>query len=257
MIKVSIIGAAGKMGRCLLEIISLESGYTLVNAVEKTDHPALGKRAGSLVGVDNLNVQVTTLEETTFQDEVVIDFSLPGTLQHFLPVIYKNCQLVCGTTGINDTEQNMLREYSGKMPILYASNMSVGINLLMALLPTFSRHLEDFDAEITEIHHLHKVDAPSGTAISLADKIVEGDDKRAILFPRGEGARQPGQIGIASLRGGDVPGTHTVYFLGKGESLELTHRTGSREILARGALRAAKWIAGKKPGFYSMQELFL
>jgi 4-hydroxy-tetrahydrodipicolinate reductase len=192
--------------------------------------------------------------------ELVIDFALArGLEQRLQAAVNAKIPFVCGSTGLDQTQQDALAKAGQKIPVLWAPNMSTGVNVLLQLVEQAARMLPEFEAEIHEIHHHHKTDAPSGTAVALAKKIARArqldDDK--LLFNRGPGLRRQDEIGVVANRGGEVVGEHTVYLFGEGERLELIHRAGDRDIFVRGALRAGQWILNQKPGLYRMADSLL
>jgi 4-hydroxy-tetrahydrodipicolinate reductase len=231
--------------------------------VERAGHAALGKDAGALAGLDSLGVALGCDTTALFKSvDAVLDFTTPeATIAHAALAARHGVILVAGTTGLTPAQQGKIRAAAKKAAVVQAPNFSVGVNLAMALVEQTARVLDDaFDVEIVEMHHRHKVDAPSGTALGLGRAAAAG---RGIalekMSERGRdgltGARKKGAIGFASLRGGDVVGDHTVVFAGDAERIEITHKAGGREIFARGAVRAALWARGRKPGLYSMQDV--
>jgi 4-hydroxy-tetrahydrodipicolinate reductase len=263
MTDIAVHGAGGRMGRAIIEVV-LDEKQRLAGAVEHAGHASIGTDAGLLVGrADPLGVPVTDrLHEVLKAAEVVIDFSLPeGTAALLRACKAEKTPAVVGTTGLDDDANAALRELAEVVPVVYAPNFSVGVNVFWAL----SRRAvelagEDFDLEIVEMHHHHKVDAPSGTAARLAEVVAEArglDLARDAVYGRSgrPGARKPGEIGIHALRGGDVVGEHTLILAGPGERIELTHRAHDRSIFARGAVRAARWVTGRDPGLYGMADV--
>jgi 4-hydroxy-tetrahydrodipicolinate reductase len=262
-IKIGIIGAAGRMGRTLIEEVSAAEGAVLAAVCERPGHEAVGQDAGSFAGLKPSGVKIGDAAEAVFKaSDVVIDFTVPkATAAHAALAAATKKALVIGTTGIEGAEAEAIRAAGRATPIVWAPNMSLGVNLLMAMTERAAKALgPDFDIEILEMHHKHKVDAPSGTALGLGEAAARG---RAVALKdvaaRGRdgitGARKTGAIGFAALRGGDVVGDHYVIFAGEGERLELVHKASSRKIYSRGALRAALWVVGKKPGVYAMADV--
>lgn len=262
-LKIGIAGAAGRMGQTLLRALAETPLVRLSAASERPGHPALGKDAGELVGAEPLGVVLREGSGALFAlSDAVIDFTSPETtLANAKAAAASGKILVAGTTGLSNEGLAALRACAKSAPIVYAANMSVGVNLLIGLTRKVAAALpEAFDIEILEMHHRQKVDAPSGTALALGQAAAEARgvslETRAIRGRDGKtGARPAGAIGFASLRGGDVVGDHAVIFAGAGERIELIHRASDRRIYALGALRAALWAKGKPPGLYSMQDV--
>jgi len=263
MVKVIVIGAGGRMGGRIITLGSATEGIELVGAVESPGHPLVGKDVGEYLGLGVTGVAVSSeLASTVGKADVVIDFSHHNVVVPHLKVTAgAGKATVIGTTGLTNEERDAVRDLSRTAPVLLAPNMSVGVNVLFKVLADVSRILgDDYDVEIVEAHHNQKKDAPSGTAVRMAQIIAESLrrdlDAVAVYERKGMiGARPPKEIGIQTLRAGDIVGEHNVLFGGMGERLEFIHRAHSRDNFARGALRAAKWIAGRKPGFYDMQDV--
>jgi 4-hydroxy-tetrahydrodipicolinate reductase len=263
--KIGILGGAGRMGQMIArEIIAQKSsGAILAACVDRKESWANGKDMGGILGLDRLGVNVTTDKNTAFQVcDVMIDFTSPeATMEHAAIAHQHGRALVVGTTGLSETEEAAIRTAAQKAPVLYAPNMSVGVNILLALVEQVSARLDqEYDIEIFDAHHRHKIDAPSGTAIALGHAAAKGRNvklEEAMVPARfGQiGARVPGSIGISVFRGGDVIGDHTVTFAGTGERLELTHKASDRSLFARGAVKAALWLKGKPAGLYSMRDV--
>jgi 4-hydroxy-tetrahydrodipicolinate reductase len=239
-VRAVVTGASGRMGQRIVEVLRAD-GECEVAAT--TDKPASSLR-GALAGAD-----------------VVIDFSAPeASVEHAAICAERGVPLVIGTTGLSAGAKAQIAVAAKRIPLLLAPNMSVGVNVLLRLVAEAARTLgPSYEVEIVEAHHRNKADAPSGTALRLAEVAAEAlglDPKKAFVYERhGQiGARKPDTIGIQTLRGGDVVGDHTVFFLADGERIELTHRASSRDNFARGAVRAAKWLAGKPAGLYDMQD---
>ncbi len=261
-LRIAIAGAGGRMGRRLIALASVDPSLACVAALEQSGSQALGQDAGTLAGVARLSVEVREETETPF--DVLIEFSLPaGTMQWLEVCRSRGCAMVIGTTGHDDEQTQCIKQASESIAALKAPNMSVGVNVMLRLARTLAATLdESFDVEITEAHHRFKVDAPSGTAVALRDEVCKGRGGKAgadaaVVYGRhGQtGERSPGEIGMHSLRMGDVVGRHSVAFGTLGETVTLSHEAHSRDTFASGALRAAKWIAGKPPGLYSMQDV--
>lgn len=264
MIKVVVMGASGKMGGRIISLMQDPvTGLTLSGAVEKGNAPAVGRDAGEVAGCGPLGIPiVTAIAQVLPKTDVVIDFTEPSATLGILPEVARAKKgIVIGTTGFSKTETDRIRDFAKQIPCLLSPNMSVGVNLVFKLLADTARVTgDDYDVEIVEIHHRLKKDAPSGTALKMAE-IVAGSLKRDLdevgVFARkgAIGERKKKEIGIQSLRAGDVVGEHTVIFAGPGERIEITHRAHSRDNFARGALRAARWIAGRPPGLYDMMDV--
>jgi 4-hydroxy-tetrahydrodipicolinate reductase len=263
MADVVIAGAAGRMGSRLVALLQDEPSLKLVAALEAPGHVAIGRDAGELAGIARLGLSITSdPEEVLKQDRILIEFSVPeASLSHLRIVARTGGRAVIGTTGFSAAQKEEVTELARQAPILLSPNMSVAVNVAFRVLADIARMLgDDYDVEITETHHRFKKDAPSGTALRLAEVIAEslGRDlsKTAVYGRQGlPGERTRTEIGMLSLRSGDVVGEHTVSFGALGERLELTHRAHSRDTFARGALRAARFIAGARPGLYSMQDV--
>ena len=258
-----IAGAGGRMGRALIHAIAATKGVTLAGAVESPGSAVIGRDAGELAGLGPNGVKVTSdVAPLLNAADGLIEFTIPAsTLALVELTAAAGVVHVIGTTGHSAEEDAAIALAARRAPIVKSGNMSLGVNLLAALVKRVAHTLgEDYDVEILEMHHNKKIDAPSGTALMLGRAAAAG---RAIdLAQRSErgrdgltGARSPGDIGFASLRGGTVVGDHTVIFAGPSERLELTHRAEDRMIFARGALRAALWARGRKPGLYSMADV--
>lgn len=262
-IKIIVSGCCGKMGLRILNLAAAEGDFEIVGAVEKEGHQLLNRDIGELLGIGQLGVLVTPdLEGVIEEADVLIEFSTPSaTAGHIKTCVQYKKPTVIGTTGIVDEELEVIKNAASKIPIVFSPNMSVGVNLLFSLVGEVARKLsEDYDVEIIEAHHKFKKDAPSGTAKKLAEIIQDARGKthlKDLIYGR-EGLvaeRKKGQIGIHAIRAGDIVGEHTVVFAGTGERIELTHRAHSRDTFAKGALMAARFIAEKSPGLYSMQDV--
>ncbi len=262
-IKIGVTGAAGKMGAVLIRQICNTPGFQLAAASEIAGHAAQGRDAGELAGLASLAVPIGDDADALFAaSDAVLDFTLPGATQrHGECAARHGTALIIGTTGIEAAQQSALDKAGEKAVIVQAPNMSLCVNLLMRLAGQAAALLDDdYDIEIVEMHHRHKVDAPSGTALGLGRAVAEGRGVALdAVAERGRdgvtGARRRGSIGFAALRGGDVVGDHSVIFAADGERLELTHKAASRQTYARGALRAAAWSRGKAPGIYTMADV--
>lgn len=263
MIKTAVNGASGRMGRRIIGLLAEQADCTLVCAVEKPGHPDVGKDAGLVAGTRQLGVSIS--ERVCGAPDVLLDFSGPDAcLARAKECAALGTAVLVGTTGLSSGQvQQLERDVAPKVPVLIAPNMSVGVNLLFELIGPVARALgEEYDVEIIETHHRRKKDAPSGTALKLAQTICQAlgwDPDQALTYGR-EGAvgeRPRKQLAVHAVRGGDVVGEHTVIFAGEGERIELTHRAGSRDVFARGAIRAARFLAGRPPGLYSMKDVLL
>jgi 4-hydroxy-tetrahydrodipicolinate reductase len=260
---VVVVGAAGRMGRYLVAAVKAHAGLDLAGAIEAPGHPELGRDAGELAGVGALGVKLQAdLAPLLGPGIVVIEFTAPAaTVDHLRACLAAGAAMVIGTTGLSAEHKREVAAAGRKIPIVIAPNMSMGVNLLFHLLATAARiTAADFDIEIVEAHHHLKKDAPSGTALKLAEiaAAARGWDLADTAKYCREGmigARPQREIGIQTVRAGDIVGDHTVIIAGPGERIELTHRAHSREPLAQGAARAAAWIAGRAAGTYDMQDV--
>ena len=260
---IGIVGCGGRMGRMLIQTVLETPGGTLAGGTEQPGSPFIGQDLGLLVGNDSVGAMVMDDARALFEaSDVVIDFTVPAaTAAHAAIAAETATAMVIGTTGLTPEQQADVEAASHAAPVVQAGNMSLGVNLLVGLAEQVAATLGvEFDIEVVEMHHKHKIDAPSGTALMLGKAAAQGrgidHDEHAVLSREGHtGARPEGAIGYATLRGGDVVGDHTVVFAGPSERIELTHRAASREIFARGAVRAAMWCEGKAPGLYSMRDV--
>ncbi len=252
--------AAGRMGKRILALAFEEGTFSIVAAVEYPEHPDLGKDAGVLAGIESLNVPLSGERPTTA--DVMIDFSLPqaaaDSIRHCSD---NNIALVMGTTGLSEEHFEMLRQAAKKIAIVQATNMSLGMNLLFALVGKVAASLgSDYDIEIVEAHHRFKKDAPSGSALSLAEAICSetGRSYPGDLVHGREGKdaqRKPGQIGMHAVRAGDIIGQHSVLYSTLGETVTIDHNAHTRDTFARGAVHAARWVMNQTPGLYSMKDV--
>jgi len=262
-LRLLITGAAGRMGRTLIRAIGESPGLVLAGALERVGAPELGEDAGTLAGLKPLGVQVAGDPMALItRADAIVDFSTPAASVGFAAAAAERKIVhVIGTTGLSSADEQKIEAAARHTVIVKSGNMSLGVNLLAALVKRAAKTLsEDYDIEILEMHHNQKVDAPSGTALLLGRAAAEGRgvalDQRKVSGRDGmTGARKKGDIGFAALRGGSVVGDHRVIFAGPAERLELVHRAEDRMIFARGALAAAKWGKGKKPGLYSMMDV--
>jgi 4-hydroxy-tetrahydrodipicolinate reductase len=262
MVKVVVTGAAGRMGTQIVRLVRATEGMAVAGAVERPG-PAIGQDAGALAGLGPIGVAVVDdLGKALAGADAVVDFtSHEASARHAELCAERAVPLVIGSTGFTPEAKARVAAAARRIPVVLSPNMSVGVNVLFELVRQAARILGDgYDVEIVEIHHKKKRDAPSGTAVRLGEVAAEAlgrDPKDALAYARHGilGERPPWQIGVQTLRGGDVVGEHTVYFCGEGERLELTHRATSREQFARGAVRAAQWVAGRPAGLYDMADV--
>lgn len=258
-----VVGAAGRMGRMLVKAVAEAEGCALVGALERPGAEALGQDAGTLAGVSPLGVSLTCDPDPLLAAaDGVIDFTAPAaTLAVAERAAEHGLVHVIGTTGLAEADFGRLRALADRARIVQSGNMSLGVNLLAALVRKVAATLgEEYDIEIVEMHHRAKVDAPSGTALLLGEAAARGRGvalpERKVAVREGHtGARRPGDIGFATLRGGSVVGDHTVLFAGPAERIELTHRAEDRGLFARGAVRAALWAQDRPPGYYTMADV--
>lgn len=261
--KIGIAGCAGRMGRMLVEAVLDTEEAILSGGTEGQGHFAIGEDVSVLLGGSPCGVTIGDDPDALFvESDVVIDFTSPdATVRHARLADAHGVALVVGTTGLRPSDFEVLEEASRSVPVVQAANMSVGVNLQLGLTRQVASILADtYDIEIVEMHHRHKVDAPSGTALALGQAAAGGrgvdlDTVSQRVRDGIIGARKQGDIGFATLRGGDVIGEHTVIFAGDGERIELSHKATSRTVFARGAVRAALWTSGQPPGLYSMREV--
>jgi 4-hydroxy-tetrahydrodipicolinate reductase len=263
MADVVVAGAAGRMGSRLVALLQPESELRLVAALEAPGHAALGRDAGESAGVGQLGIPIgADVDAALGRDRILIEFSVPdASLAHVREVARHGGRAVIGTTGFTATQREELARIATSIPLLVSPNMSVGVNVAFKVLADMARMLGDeYDVEIVETHHRFKKDAPSGTALRMAEVVATAlgrDLAKTAVYDRhdklAERARK--EIGMAALRSGDVVGEHTVVFGSLGERIELTHRAHSRDNFARGALRGARFIATARPGLYSMQDV--
>jgi 4-hydroxy-tetrahydrodipicolinate reductase len=261
--KIGVVGCGGRMGRMLVAEIAASDGCALAGGCAKPGSGYVNQDVGELAGFGRLGISVGDNAEKLIRDsEVVIEFTTPAaTAAHAVQAAGSGTAMVIGTTGLSTEETEAVRQAACSVPIVWAPNMSLGINLLLGLVEEVARRLSpDWDVEIMEMHHRGKVDAPSGTALALGRAVAAG---RKVMLEevqqRGRdgitGPRSTGDIGFAALRGGDAVGDHHVVFAGAGERLELTHRATSRSIYAKGAVQAARWVLGRPPGLYGLKEV--
>jgi 4-hydroxy-tetrahydrodipicolinate reductase len=258
-----VAGAGGRMGRTLIHAIAASEGVTLAGAVEAEGSAAIGRDAGELAGLGANGITVETdVARLLARADGLIDFTIPAATMVFAELAARNGAVhIIGTTGLSGEDERLIAQAARRAVIVKSGNMSMGVNLLAALVKRVAKTLDDdFDVEILEMHHNKKVDAPSGTALMLGRAAAEGrgiDLKQNSVRSRDghTGARRQGAIGFAALRGGTVVGDHSVIFAGTAERIELVHKAEDRMIFARGALKAALWARGRTPGLYSMADV--
>ncbi|MDR7056782.1 4-hydroxy-tetrahydrodipicolinate reductase [Pseudomonas koreensis] len=263
MRRIAVMGAAGRMGKTLIEAVQQTPGAGLTAAVDRPDCTLVGADAGELAALGRIGVPLSgDLDRVVEEFDVLIDFTHPTVTLKSLAFCRKHGKaMIIGTTGFSVEEKQLLAEAGRDIPIVFAANFSVGVNLCLKLLDTAARVLgDDVDIEIMEAHHRHKVDAPSGTAVRMGEVIADAlgrDLKKVAVYGReGQtGARERETIGFATVRAGDIVGDHTVLFAADGERVEITHKASSRMTFAKGAVRAALWLDGREPGLYDMQDV--
>lgn len=261
--RIAVLGASGRMGRAVIQAASSHVAARVGAAIERPGYPDAGQDAGQLAGLPANGVKVVTGIDAALADfDVLIDFTRPDATLAALPLCVAHGKaMVIGTTGISAEQQAQIEAAAQQIAIVKAGNFSIGVNLCLSLLEQAARVLAaDYDIEVIEAHHRHKVDAPSGTALMLGEAAARGagrDLKDCAVYERygHTGARDRQTIGFSTIRGGDVVGDHTVMFLGEGERIEITHKASSRTIFANGAVRAATWLAGRPAGLYSMRDV--
>lgn len=259
--RIAIAGADGRMGRMLIEAVLQSPDLDLVAALDRAGSPALGQDAGAFLG-QVTGVSISDDLGHLANADCLIDFTRPeGTLAHLQACVQHGTKCVIGTTGFDEQGRQAIQAASQKIAIVFAPNMSVGVNATLKLLDMAARLLNHgYDAEVFEAHHRNKVDAPSGTALAMGNAVATAWGKKlddiADWARHGEtGAREDGHIGFSVVRGGDIIGDHTVYFCGMGERIEITHRSSSRATYAQGSLRAARYLARKEFGLFDMQDV--
>lgn len=263
MIRVAITGAAGRMGKTLIEAVDETDGMQLSVAIVSPESSLIGADAGEVAGIGKAGVLlVSTLAEVKDDFDVLIDFTFPDlTLENLEFCRQHGKSMVIGTTGLTDAEKMQLEADALHMPVVFAPNMSVGVNVVLNLLRTAAQTLgDDYDVEIIETHHRHKKDAPSGTALRMGEEVANAlgrNLKECAVYGREgfTGERPRTEIGFETIRAGDVVGDHTVLFAGIGERIEITHKASSRMTFAKGAVRAAQWLTDKPAGLYDMQDV--
>ncbi|MBI4778490.1 4-hydroxy-tetrahydrodipicolinate reductase [Candidatus Desantisbacteria bacterium] len=256
VIKVVVTGAMGRMGKAIVGQILAADDLAITGCTEREGHPLIGTDIG------NGSILESSLESAARDSHVIIDFTSPeATINHLETACLLGCPMVIGTTGLNKSQNERLSIAAESIPIVYAANMSLGMNLLFKLAAMAAKALgNEYEVEILEAHHHKKIDAPSGSALKIAGIIAEALerdlDKVAVYGRQGSpGQRKPEEIGIFAIRGGDIIGEHTAMFIGDGERLEITHRVQNRDTFASGALRAARFAANASPGLYDMMDV--
>jgi 4-hydroxy-tetrahydrodipicolinate reductase len=263
MVRVGINGASGRMGKTLIQACVEHQDTQLGAAFEIASSNSIGQDAGVTAGMENLGVTINSdLDGHSKDFDVLIDFTIPVcTMQSLESCVKHDKSMVIGTTGLDDVQKQKLQSASNKISIMFAPNMSVGVNLCLKLLQTAAKTLGDeYDVEIIEAHHRHKIDAPSGTALRMGEVVAESlgrDLKDCAVYGRQgiTGERDKKTIGFETIRAGDIVGDHTVMFVGTGERIEITHKASSRMTFASGAMRAASWLSAKNNGLYDMQDV--
>ncbi|MBI4714689.1 MAG: 4-hydroxy-tetrahydrodipicolinate reductase [Nitrospirae bacterium] len=262
-VKAVVTGAAGRMGWRIISLIRETPGIELAGALERTGHPSVGSDAGEIAGCGRTGIVITDdLADILRDADLYIDFSVPhASVENLRTAASLGKAAIIGTTGFGPEEIEEIGSLSRDVPCVLSPNFSIGVNVVFQLIAEAAKRLgNDYDVEIIEAHHRHKKDAPSGTAMRMAQILAEAlgrDLNKVGKYARHGiiGERDPKEIGIQTIRGGDIVGDHTVYFAGLGETVSITHRAQSRDNFARGAIRAALWIAGKKPGLYDMGDV--
>jgi 4-hydroxy-tetrahydrodipicolinate reductase len=262
MMKIAIAGATGRMGKMLIEAVLNYPEAELVGALEHDSCPLIGQDAGAFLGKKTGVVITSDITQALSGAEYLIDFTRPeGTMAHLAVALKTGSKMIIGTTGLSPEQIDSLKKASTNLAIVFAPNMSVGVNVTFKLLEVAAKMLsEGYDIEIIEAHHRHKVDAPSGTALRMgeviADALGEKLDDVAVYAREGHtGERKAGSIGFATIRGGDVVGDHTVLFAGEGERIEISHKSSSRQSYAQGSLRAVRFLQTQNSGLYDMQDV--
>lgn len=260
MLKIAITGASGRMGHALIQAVSGAGECAVSGALVRAGSPLLGKDIGLHAGLEALGIAFSSdLPALVADADAVIDFSTPElALRVAVTCARTGCPFISGTTGLSESEQAALVQVAQSIPIVHAANMSVGVNLALQLVQTAARVLgDDYDIEITDAHHRHKKDAPSGTALALGEAAAQAR-KRTLadcaVYDRA-GERETGQIGFSVIRAGEIIGEHEVLFAGANEQITIGHKAQNRQNFAQGAIRAAKWLNGKPPALYSMQDV--
>lgn len=262
-VRVGVCGAAGRMGKTILEVCNDNDDVEVSAAIEYSESPMIGLDAGEVAGIGKLGVSITDdIAAIANQVDVIIDFTLASSIgANIQKCVTSNCKMVIGTTGLSQNDQELIKKASEKIAIVFAPNMSIGVNLCFKLLEIAAQVIgDDTDIEIIEAHHRHKKDAPSGTAIRMGEVVADTlgrDLKECAVYGREgiTGERDKNTIGFETIRAGDIVGDHTVMFAADGERVEITHKASSRKTFASGAVRAARWLADKEAGLFDMQDV--
>ncbi len=263
MVKIAVCGAAGRMGQRIINSVHEADGVVLSGVLERPGHPLVGQDVGLVAGCGALGVNISDdLNAVVAGCDVLIDFTSPKvSLKNLEVCALKRKSIVIGSTGFTPEERAFAAELARDIPVVLAPNMSVGVNVCLKVLKDVAKTLgDDFDVEIVELHHNKKKDAPSGTAVRMGEVVAEalGRDYNQVANFHREGLcgeRTKEEIGMQTVRGGDIIGEHTVYFIGQGERIEISHRAMTRDMFSRGSVRAAKWVTLQKPGLYDMQDV--
>ncbi len=262
-VRVGVCGAAGRMGKTILEVCNDNEAVEVTAAIEYSGSPMLGLDAGEVAGIGKLNVNITDdIQSVADQVDVMIDFTLATSVSaNIQKCVLAKCKMVIGTTGLTQSDHDLIKNASNKIAIVFAPNMSIGVNLCFKLLEIAAKVIgEDTDIEIIEAHHRHKKDAPSGTALHMGEVVantIGRNLKECAVYGREgiTGVRDKKTIGFETIRAGDIIGDHTVMFAADGERVEITHKASSRKTFANGAVRAAQWLSEKKSGLFDMQDV--
>lgn len=263
MVNVVITGAAGRMGCRLVTLVTQDKRFTLVGATENEGHPSIGLDVGEVVGCGPLGISIEKkLSAVIPSANAIIDFSTPSaSLENLELAVKHRCPMVIGTTGFTPSDMERVHSFGKSIPCVVAPNMSVGVNVTLKIIAEVAKALGDeYDIEVVEAHHRLKKDAPSGTALKIAQVLADATkrnlDEVGVYSRQGIiGERKPREIGIQTIRAGDIVGDHTVLFGGIGERIEIIHRAQSRDTFAAGAIRAAEWVSRQSPGMYSMHDV--
>ncbi|MFY8298025.1 4-hydroxy-tetrahydrodipicolinate reductase [Pseudoalteromonas sp. SS15] len=262
MTNIAIFGANGRMGKVLCEAALISGNTSLAAAYVRDQHDLIGTKVQHFINQGETNVAFSTEAVIAEDVDVAIDFTLPaGMKKHLATALARKTPLVIGTTGLTAEDMAELEQAAKHIPIVFSRNFSVGINLLENLVKQAAKTLsDDVDIEVFELHHRHKIDAPSGTALMIGEAIAEAkgwDHDEVAVFDRSQDEHEKSQkeIGYSVMRGGDIVGEHTAYFAAEGERLELTHKASSKMTFAKGAVRAAAWLKDKPVGLYTMQDV--
>ncbi len=262
MMKIAIAGATGRMGKMLIEAVLNTPDAQLIGALEHDSCTLIGEDAGAFLGKKTGVVITADITKALSDAEFLIDFTRPeGTMAHLAVALKTGSKMIIGTTGLSSEQIDALKKASANLAIVFAPNMSVGVNATFKLLEIAAKMLnEGYDIEIVEAHHRHKVDAPSGTALRMGEVIADALGKKlddvAVYAREGHtGERKAGSIGFATIRGGDIVGDHTVLFAGEGERIEISHKSSSRQSYAQGSLRAVRFLENQNSGLYDMQDV--